>query len=380
MLLRTCGPLCVKTRTCLQLVRAQSTFSAFLAEHCRPGVVLKSASCDIFQNLAFEDWIHAHVDVEKRSILFMCRNRPAVVIGRHQNPWQECNVPLARERGIPVARRRSGGGTVFHDLGNVNLTFFSSRKRYDRQRNLRIVTRALRQLSPNLDVHATERFDILLNKQFKISGTAAKLGRTGAYHHCTLLCSADRALLSATLRSACAAGIRSNATPSVAAPVRNLRDEDPTLNCDAVMEAVASQYYADFGLSAPAVVVDPTDELSHPGIRRITQELQAWDWVFGKTPAFSLDTSFEVQCEACDTKVNLTVGVKSGAIETCSIESPQDWLPPAMCRELSGLMVGSRFRPSDMAVIFTAFLRANPQSHELENKMHILCEKVVALM
>lgn len=139
------------------------------------GLVLQSQSTDVYQNLALEDWIDANIDLEQRSILLLWRNRPAVVIGRHQNPWTECNLSAMRTAGIPLARRRSGGGTVFHDLGNLNLTFFTSKKAYDRQRNLKVITEALRRLRPGLDVQATDRFDILLNGHFKISGRVGRL-------------------------------------------------------------------------------------------------------------------------------------------------------------------------------------------------------------
>lgn len=170
MILWTFSLLRGQTGACLRWERVKSTLSAVIEERGKSGVVLKSLSTDIYENLALEDWVHDNVDLQNRSVLFLWRNSPAVVIGRHQNPWQECNLQLMRQRGVPLARRRSGGGTVFHDLGNVNLTFFTSKKKYDRHRNLRVVTSALKGLRPGLDVQANERFDILLNGHYKISG------------------------------------------------------------------------------------------------------------------------------------------------------------------------------------------------------------------
>lgn len=375
MIIRICSNLYVK----MQLIRQRSTFSALLDESWQSGAVLKSLSTNIYENLALEDWIQEHVDLETRSLLLLWRNMSAAVIGRHQNPWQECHLGLMREKGIPLARRRSGGGAVYHDLGNINMTFFTSKKQYDRQRNLRTVTSALTELRPALDVRATERFDILLNEQFKISGSAAKLGRTAAYHHCTLLCAADRSLLRGVLRSTCQ-GIKSNATPSVPSPVKNLTDEDPTLDCEIIMDAVANRYIRDFGLNGPLILIDPTDELRHPGIHRLTQELQTWDWVFGKTPKFTIDTCFDIPHEAVRSKVILNMEVKYGIIEKCRIEVPSAWLPLHMCEEFSTLLVGSRFCPSDIAALFVAVSRANPQTCDLQAKVNLLCTKLTTVM
>lgn len=151
-------------------LQIRTRYLVFDSASSRAGLVLRSQSTDVYQNLALEDWIDAHVDLQQRSILLLWRNRPVVVIGRHQNPWTECNLSAMRRLGIPLARRRSGGGTVYHDLGNLNMTFFASKKAYDRQRNLKVVTEALRRLRPELVVQSTERFDILLNGHYKISG------------------------------------------------------------------------------------------------------------------------------------------------------------------------------------------------------------------
>lgn len=171
-LFRGCSGVCV-CRTSNRPTRTSSTFTrgpAAASDGSEPGLVLLSQSTNVYQNLALEDWINTNIDLQQRSILLLWRNQPAVVIGRHQNPWTECNLAAMREADIPLARRRSGGGTVFHDLGNLNLTFFTSKKAYDRKRNLKVVTEALRRLRPELDVQATDRFDILLKGHLKISG------------------------------------------------------------------------------------------------------------------------------------------------------------------------------------------------------------------
>ncbi|XP_066563026.1 lipoyl amidotransferase LIPT1, mitochondrial [Amia ocellicauda] len=350
-----------------------------LAQEGGRGLVLKSLSTDVYENLALEDWIHDHVDLQSRTLLLLWKNTPAVVIGRHQNPWQECNLRLMRDRGVALARRRSGGGTVYHDLGNINMTFFTSRKKYDRVRNLRVVTSALQQLRPGLDVRATERFDILLNGGYKISGTAAKLGRVSAYHHCTLLCGSDRSLLSAVLRSSCQ-GIQSNATPSVPSPVKNLQDEDPSLDCRAVMDAVAAEYSAQYGLDHRVSDIDPTDEISLPGIRRMAQDLKTWEWVYGKTPKFSVRSGFEVRDGSSSSSAALRMGVRNGLIESCRVELPADWLPAALCDELAAQLIGGRFCPGETAVLTAAVLRTCPQGSEIRNKWNILCDSVAAVM
>ena len=164
-------------------------------------------------------------------MLLFWRNSPCVVIGRHQNPWLECDLAAIQDRQMTLARRKSGGGTVYHDLGNLNLTFITTKKKYNRRRNLDLIASALRE-KWNLDVSVSDRDDIILNNKYKvskqlfqcmvlciliitcislltciqISGTASKLGRLVAYHHCTLLFDVNKDDLENVLqtRSVCA--------------------------------------------------------------------------------------------------------------------------------------------------------------------------------
>ncbi|XP_015686930.1 lipoyltransferase 1, mitochondrial [Protobothrops mucrosquamatus] len=342
------------------------------------GLILQSVSQDVYQNLALEDWIHDNMDLEKRHVLLLWRNSSAVVIGRHQNPWQECNLGVMRQKGVRLARRRSGGGAVYHDTGNINLTFFTDRKKYERIENLKLVVKALKSLRPQLDVQATERYDLLLNKIFKISGTAAKLGRTAAYHHCTLLCNTDKLVLTSVLKTP-NSGIQSNATPSVPALVRNLYEEDPTLTCEMLMEAIAGEYASHHHAENHTHVINPADETEFPGINNKVIELKAWNWLYGKTPKFKISTSFNIGHEESNVEIQINMDIKNGNIEACQIDVPQNWLPLDVCVELGNSLIGNRFCPNESTAMATALLRTWADS-TLHSKLHILCEKIVTLM
>ncbi|XP_061571991.1 lipoyltransferase 1, mitochondrial [Cololabis saira] len=343
------------------------------------GLVLQSRSTDVHQNLALEDWIDAHVDLTQRRLLLLWRNRPAVVIGRHQNPWSECNLPAMRRAGIPLARRRSGGGTVYHDPGNLNLTFFTSRRDYDRQRNLKVVTEALRRIRPELDVQATDRFDVVLDGRYKISGTASRLSRKSSYHHCTLLHSADGSTLSAVLRPSCP-GIHSNATPSVPSPVANLIDHAPSLGWEELVEALVQQHNTEFGLGSASTLVDPADESSFPGIGGLAAELRSWDWTFGKTPKFSVDTALELEdgrgSARCSAR--LQVEVKAGRVEVCRVDVPAHWLPERLSLRVSQALVGERFCPHAAAAVLAELLRS--ENGRLQGRLLNLCEALQSAM
>lgn len=105
--------------------------------------VFISQSYDVFTNLALEDWIYKNFDFSNHHVLMLWANDPCVVIGRHQNPFMEANISQLMNNGVLLARRNSGGGTVFHDRGNLNCTFFTPTERHNRKYNLKIMTRAM---------------------------------------------------------------------------------------------------------------------------------------------------------------------------------------------------------------------------------------------
>jgi lipoyltransferase 1 len=284
-----------------------------------------------------------------------------------------------REKGIKLARRRSGGGTVYHDMGNINLTFFTTKNKYDRMENLKLIVRALNAVKPQLDVQATKRFDLLLDGQFKISGTASKIGRTTAYHHCTLLCSTDGTSLSSVLKSPYQ-GIKSNATASTPAVVKNLLEKDPTLTCDVLMNAIAAEYAACHQIDGHINLINPTDEIQFPGINSRAKELQTWEWIYGKTPKFSVNATFNVLHEQAHLEIKVSIDIKNGRIEICNIQAPDHWLPLEICDRLNSSFIGSKFCPIEATVLTNTLLKTYPEDHELHSKWSILCEKIRGIM
>ena len=134
----------------------------------KPKLILRSTSNNIYRNLALEDWFYQNHKFSSSQILYFYRNTPCVVIGRHQNPWTEANVPFLRRHsidlgdtkisrlefflnGLLVARRNSGGGTVYHDLGNLNISFMTTKEEYNRLWNLELICAAIRSVM-NVDV------------------------------------------------------------------------------------------------------------------------------------------------------------------------------------------------------------------------------------
>lgn len=147
------------------------------SSHIQKSVFI-SQSNDIFQNLALEDWLYRNFNFNNHHVLMLWQNNPCVVIGRHQNPWWEANVANLKnitENGVQLARRNSGGGTVYHDKGNLNLTFFTPRECYDRKYNLEIIKRAVfREFGLKIDISPREDL-VIRNSKVKTFDNAKRL-------------------------------------------------------------------------------------------------------------------------------------------------------------------------------------------------------------
>jgi lipoate---protein ligase len=251
----------------------------------RMNPVVLSMSRNPYLNLAFEEHLMAETRPGRPS-LFLCRNRPSVVIGRNQNPWVEADLSLMAADGVDCARRVSGGGTVYHDPGNLNYGMVMLKEEYDQDRCFACVIEAL--VTLGINARRSGRNDLLLG-DLKISGSAFRHSGGRSLHHGTLLVSSDLARLGRYLRPP-QYGIVSKGTSSVRSPVTNLTDAGFRGIIEDVETALARVFMAWYypGVSFDFPVWTDDQIRSIPEVQGRAEELASWDWVFGRCPVFTL--------------------------------------------------------------------------------------------
>lgn len=204
-----------------------------------------SRSTNPYFNLTFEDWLFRHKNPNE-PLLLIYRDDPCVVIGRNQNPWKEVNFDALKARpGVPFIRRRSGGGTVYHDLGNTNFSIHLPRQSFDRHVTARVILHAVR--SMGIDACINERNDICMGKD-KISGSAYKIVNTRAYHHGTMLISTCLNDLGDILRVNKETMI-TKGVASVRSPVCNIQQSYMNVNHASFAAAVVSEFRKEYKIS-----------------------------------------------------------------------------------------------------------------------------------
>jgi lipoate-protein ligase A len=293
-------------KTISRLIPSLSTISrrqfTDAASHSSNNIqVYTSKSRDPFLNLSVEHYLLQKTPPES-TILFLYTNDPCIVFGRNQNPWMEVNLPrLDKFRNDPTSvgwtggpvqlvRRRSGGGAVFHDEGNVNFSVICPPAVFDRNKHAEMVVRALSSLGkPNTRVN--ERHDIVMDipndpiGTYKISGSAYKLTRLRSLHHGTcLLRSPNLKNISGMLRSPAEPFIKTRGVDSVRSPVRNVGIENADFE-GAVLEEFA-RMYGDAQVREE--ISDEVRELEV--ISKGYNELQSRDWIYGQTPKFTFSS------------------------------------------------------------------------------------------
>ncbi|CEJ54476.1 hypothetical protein PMG11_00784 [Penicillium brasilianum] len=336
MLVRRC--LASSLRGSVRHVRYNSSYSldCFSDLARRPSSehqIYQSLSTDPYVNLSIEHFLLQNAPADS-SILFLYINRPCVVIGRNQNPWLETDLrslyndrrPGAGQDDAAVyVRRRSGGGAVFHDEGNLNYSVISPRTTFTRDKHAEMVVRALHRIGA-VNTSVNTRHDIVMTPPEtnedsneapfrKVSGSAFKLTRHRALHHGTcLLDSPNIHDLGRFLRSPARGYIQAKGVESVRSPVGNVSSAlaDSFFSMQAVMDSVVEEFARMYGVHADVVrrarralagepeifagdswvmgTVGDAQGEQEPEIGKGIAELRSLEWKYTQTPQFTFST------------------------------------------------------------------------------------------
>ena len=240
-------------------------------------------SHDPFYNQAFEEFVFQAFQDD--DVFLLWQNSPAVIVGSFQNICREVHVETLRRLGIPVVRRMSGGGTVYHDLGNVNYTYITRQDGpLDYDRCLQPVIEALNDIG--VPARKNRTCDIAIGEK-KISGSAQRSAGGRVLHHGTLLFEADLTVLDQITTHHKNDCFQSKGTVSAICPVTNIADH----------------------LAAPMTLEEfkerLLDRMVPPGCPRLTltaeqesevcrlrdEKYLSWEWTWGRTPAFTYEKS-----------------------------------------------------------------------------------------
>lgn len=267
-------------------------------------------------------------------ILYFYVNKNAVIIGRNQNAWKECNIANMDADGVQLVRRHSGGGAVFHDNGNLNFSFITDEKHYDLNRQMRVILNAVSKLG--LKAELSGRNDITVDGK-KFSGNAFSLAKGNRSHHGTILVNADLTKLSNYL---CVSKekMRSKGIDSVRARVCNICELSSGLTVEAMRRLVIESFIEEYG-AASEYVFDGT-ALAEVEERR--ESLASWEWRFGKTPQFDFET--DKRFSFGDTQIYFNL--RDGVIRETKVYS--DCLDTELTTEIENALTGVHFRKEEI--------------------------------
>ncbi|NLL66802.1 MAG: lipoate--protein ligase [Clostridiaceae bacterium] len=273
-------------------------------------------------NLALEE--HFLINQPKNGVLlFLWQNKDTVVIGRNQNPWTECNLSLMEEDNIRLARRISGGGAVFHDIGNLNFSFIVNRDTYDVGRQCGVIINGLKSLG--IDAVISGRNDMTIEDK-KFSGNAFCFRGENALHHGTILIGADKEKMSRYL-TVSHDKIKAKGVSSVKSRVVNLTDILPDITVDIVKDAVMKSFTDEYGSACERIIIKSNDKDMWPkddAFRDTMVRNSSWDWCYGETPDFDVHLKNRFSWGG----VELYFKLDDGIIKTAEVYSD------ALCEEL----------------------------------------------
>lgn len=285
-------------------------------------------------NLAFEEYLVKSSDIDDK-ILYLWQNENTVVIGRNQNPWKECDWKRLDSDKGKLVRRLSGGGAVFHDLGNLNFTFISEDNENKVKENVKIIIEALKNLGIN--AYFSGKNDILVDG-YKISGNSYFSENEILCHHGTLLVNADITKLSNYLKVS-ELKLKSKGIDSVKSRVINLKKVKKDLTVNNIIDTLIDTFFNNFGSGE----INYIDNESECNFDELIKKYNSWEWTFGSSPQFDI----QLRNRFIWGEVELNLLVEDGIIEDIKVYS--DSMDPHFSKNIESNLKGAKFQKEDFS-------------------------------
>ena len=298
-------------------------------------------SKNAYYNLAAEEYLIDNFDDD---IVMLWRNDNTVVVGKNQNTIEEIDSDYVREKGVSVVRRLTGGGAVFHDMGNVNYTIIQT-YREGLFSNYEYFTEMVRDFLQGLGVEAvlSGRNDLLIDGR-KFSGNAQCVRNGRMMHHGTLMFSSDVKDISGALTPN-QKKTESKAVKSVQSHVTNIssyvtQQQRETIDVETFMELLRDHYLQEL----PDAVLYELTSADKAAIQKLADEkYSTWEWNYGASPAFAVTESRKFAFGLVDVRLN----VSRGRIKDIRIFG--DYFGIKSISEIEELLTGVEYRREAIA-------------------------------
>lgn len=298
-----------------------------------------------YKNLALEEYLLFSV-LPGEVILYLWQNEKTVVIGRNQNCYAECKTAELEADGGRIARRLSGGGAVFHDMGNLNFTFLARAESYDVSRQLEVIIKAVE--SFGVAATKTGRNDIEAEGG-KFSGNAFYKSGDFCYHHGTLLIAADMEKLSSYLNVS-AKKLKSKSVSSVKSRVVNLKSLNSEITVENMKTALINSFGKVYDVTPAELLQSKCD---YDKIEALTKKYSSHEFIFGKNISFSdiIETQFEWGC------LEIQLQVKAGKITAAKVYT--DAMDYDLAEKIQTVLIGINYNKSDISAKISSIATAD---------------------
>lgn len=291
-------------------------------------------SNDGWRNLAADEYFLNHIGKDE-ILLHIYINAPSVIIGKNQNAWRECNLKAMDADGVKLVRRISGGGAVYHDLGNVNFSFIAHKDIYDVSRQMNVILRAVRELG--ISAEFSGRNDLLAEGK-KFSGNAFCVRGEGRQHHGTLLLSADLSKLPGYLNVS-DEKLKSKGVSSVRSRVCNLCEFNAEITNEGMIDALKKGFAQEYG----AFENWELDAAAREEIEALYEKQSSWQWRLGQAPRFDLELKNRFDWG----EIQILLSFQQAHVSQVQVYS--DALDTEIAEQLAQMLQGARFTAGDLA-------------------------------